>query len=622
LDFDLAMSKRKKRSKAINIDVGDHGMSSMDALDVYESPLAWSSSAESPPPHELFAELDVDANELRTQAELWASIQEEQRLTSASNKKRGQSLNHLLNFSYQQQAGGQRKRGSGYSSSSSSSSSSQSHARRLTELKKKLYIQANFQVVLSAEKSRDADVASVLYDCDAPLDWRQLIQVRVCPGGSGAGDSIRCAICLESDAMCAPRMTCCGHLFCFACLLEYAAHAQFANGSAVQCPMCAELVMLGQLKPAHIERERRRRVAVGDRIHMVLVRRKECATVCAPVSRDDDGLTLPKCGELAASFNRVLLGSADVEAEIALRDIEQLERAADFARSCQDRSLPFIEQALDIVRPSLARRSEAIELGVGRGDDERHHAALSSSPSAHIFSRLSTPERRPSARKSSDKYFYQAESGEHVFLDPLCVRMLLKRFGSFARMPASLDGDVLQLDECVVADPSFRKRYSYLAHLPLSTTFRFAELGVSSLVGAAVARQFAAELGAREAERQRRSASPPPPQRLRPRPATPPDPSTMPTLADAHRSFAEASSSSSSSSANDVDVESVATPLPTKATPVPLQGVWKTRSSPAAPTAASRASNANVKRKMKKMKKKQGEQFDVLFSTTNHRRRK
>ncbi|MEW5302270.1 MAG: hypothetical protein WDW36_005071 [Sanguina aurantia] len=98
---------------------------------------------------------------------------------------------------------------------------------------------------------------------------------------------------------------------------------------------------------------------------------------------------------------------------------------------------------------------------------------------------------------------YQLADGQWVFLHPLSLRCLLQHYQTPDACPAQLSGTILELEDVVQNDAS-RKRWKFLAHLPLTATFRLAEIQMSALLPADALAPFAEEITAREKRRHRK----------------------------------------------------------------------------------------------------------------------
>ncbi|CAD7697595.1 unnamed protein product [Ostreobium quekettii] len=80
-----------------------------------------------------------------------------------------------------------------------------------------------------------------------------------------------------------------------------------------------------------------------------------------------------------------------------------------------------------------------------------------------------------------DYYFYQAADGQLLFLHPVNMKCLLKKYGDYLACPPTLEGKVVELED-VAQDEASRKRFRHLAHLPNRGTFNLAEIDLSHLL--------------------------------------------------------------------------------------------------------------------------------------------
>ncbi|CEM34195.1 unnamed protein product [Vitrella brassicaformis CCMP3155] len=84
---------------------------------------------------------------------------------------------------------------------------------------KERFVKANFRCWVSRGSTNTAEVRRALWDPDVNLDWGAVSGVELlCPEGI----SIQCPICLEeNDDIVCPKVTMCGHVFCWPCILRY-----------------------------------------------------------------------------------------------------------------------------------------------------------------------------------------------------------------------------------------------------------------------------------------------------------------------------------------------------------------------------------------------------------------
>ncbi|KAI0688145.1 hypothetical protein BC835DRAFT_1374119 [Cytidiella melzeri] len=168
--------------------------------------------------------------------------------STAPNSKRpakmasSQSLNHLLNFSLpprqtHQYQNAPRRRKPG---------------QHQAVLNKERFVNAQYRFVMNP----GGDYTVHFADPDIYFQWHDILQIiipRTSAVSSATGASVHttqeegvttCPICLSPPT--APRMTKCGHVFCFPCLLHYLNTSDTLKW--VRCPICFDSVNERQLK--------------------------------------------------------------------------------------------------------------------------------------------------------------------------------------------------------------------------------------------------------------------------------------------------------------------------------------------------------------------------------------
>jgi hypothetical protein len=108
--------------------------------------------------------------------------------------------------------------------------------------RKETFVQANYRFLLSP-----GDHTRSMVDSDHPIDWDAVQLVML------ASDTPpHCPICLETPV--AAKVTKCGHVFCFPCILHYLGVG--AAGVNVKtwkrCPLCFESIYSKSLKSFEI----------------------------------------------------------------------------------------------------------------------------------------------------------------------------------------------------------------------------------------------------------------------------------------------------------------------------------------------------------------------------------
>lgn len=84
----------------------------------------------------------------------------------------------------------------------------------------------------------DGDYSAYTASPDNLVDWKQIEQIHI-----QSSEDPQCPICLYHPV--AGKMTRCGHVFCFPCILHYLA---LSDKSWRKCPICYESVHTKDLK--------------------------------------------------------------------------------------------------------------------------------------------------------------------------------------------------------------------------------------------------------------------------------------------------------------------------------------------------------------------------------------
>jgi hypothetical protein len=470
-------------------------------------------------------------------------------LADAPDNRRGQNLNHLLNFQYkttEQERGQYRGR-----------------KKKMAVVKKEAIIQANCHFVLCP-----GEHAQSMFDPDHLVDWPSVEQVLF----PTTEEIPSCPVCMDEPV--APKMTKCGHIFCFSCILHY---LSLGEHSWSRCPLCFDSVYPKALKSVdfHVQNAAK----VDTRAQFVLVTREKGSIGCVVESTEED--VLPE-----SLFHRITT-TADIS-RIVERELSQLRGALDHEEDPLEKR--YFEIALEAVQerkkewiatygeappaaketqmPSSKPASSAApaqptpmveilspqvkqEIGASTSSAEPDaKASFKMSASATSFNfnatassfspgvEVSSPKVAPAvtsapanpvprkARGSrvesrhvsttsvtsdddvtqrrdrtnsgrdedSDKYiFFQSLDGACVYLHSFNFRCLMHEFGSEQSFPPRLDGKILYLDSFVQNDDT-RGKFRFLAHLPLRTAFRIALVDLKHVLSAATTAAFAPEL--------------------------------------------------------------------------------------------------------------------------------
>lgn len=459
------------------------------------------------------------------------------------------SLNHLLNFTFEPRGAGAGLLDGGPSGWGRRNKWGHKHK----PFNKELFLQANCQFVVTDEQDYQAHFT----DPDTLVNWDCVQQVRIY-----SHEVPSCPICLYPPV--AARITRCGHIFCWPCMLHY---LSLSDRNWSKCPICYEAVHGGDLKS--VVAMETRQYAAGDVITMRLMRREKGSLVAMPSSqwvKVEEPVRLEDTR--LSPYSKLLLTSPAqalnmLEEEKAILQV-QLSQEED-APSC------FIQSALCLLQEREEELLKQLKANIGDGfdlssltldepasepevqtitshskpvlqyssafDDEVEEfpedssvelphgseGALQCVPE-EVPALTSVDEGAPEAPPDQDGsarqvepghqpastvhgpyyYFYQAEDCQQMFLHPVNVRCLLREYGSLEASPDSITASVVEIVGHTVTE-EIRRRHRYLAHLPLTCEFSICELALQQpVLSRETLDSFADELEKRRRLRQKK----------------------------------------------------------------------------------------------------------------------
>jgi len=226
-----------------------------------------------------------------------------------SHGKKGRSLNHLLNFSFPERE----------------KPTYTPPVRRVRRqvYNKERYIHANFRFLVSDSENYQAN----LRDPDLVVDWDLVEQVMI-----STSQEQSCPICLMEPT--APRITKCGHVFCFTCILHYLA---LGEKSWRRCPICYDAVSAKDLRSAKIIKVVP--YSEGDVIKMKLMKREKGSYVPWPRAEWNPSveIQLPLTSNATGSiYSKLILATNQDVRSIVLADLEILKNQYREAVSAGD----------------------------------------------------------------------------------------------------------------------------------------------------------------------------------------------------------------------------------------------------------------------------------------------
>ncbi|XP_039746928.1 RING finger protein 10 [Pararge aegeria] len=448
-----------------------------------------------------------------------------------------QNLNHLLNFMYPSRGGTDR---------SGPVPRRQGQQRVSYRHEQDLYLRAYCQFVVK----EDGDYKVNLMDPDLPLKWEHIEEIVVRSTGRS-----ECPICLGAPV--AGRVGLCGHVYCWACILHYAAAHE---KQSPPCPVCAMALNVADMKPTRMVQWE----SPPDEVSMRLVRRLRGSTIVevAPprgqIKETDQTHILPLEDLQGAPFAKLFSATKQQVKDILERDRTQIE--TQIFAEIDTTEIVYLEQALEMLKLKEnninIQYEEPSNINTDKVDEAptvfENNAVTNNvkldwfdvtdegatclevvdkmttldiqsdlNPNAQEFQCDTNVDLTPSEEfplidcepeieedvaeeavyADIDKqnqakyfYFYQAEDGQQVFLHSLNVRVLNASWGALASAPDVIRGRVLHRETLSLTEQT-RKHLPFTAHLPLHCSFDIVELDLKlPFVTDAALGNYAAEL--------------------------------------------------------------------------------------------------------------------------------
>ncbi|CAI5743284.1 unnamed protein product [Peronospora destructor] len=436
--------------------------------------------------------------------------------------RNGVSANHLLNFSMPERERTVRH----YQKKKKSSV-----PRTQTE-----YLHANYRFVIAP---LDPDAVVPTWDFEALTKWSFVEQVLL---WYDAESPHTCPICMDDFR--APKITKCGHIFCWPCILRY---LSMTEKYWRRCPMCFESVQKGHLRsvqlqlqvPPHVgsdvifqflERpkssmfpQRRVLASANDKAGHAGVDILSRSEVAGSAGRKRSR-KLPSVNDVDASFSRILEATPEYLQELLYSEMRALQSMdAEFRSSGDMDNISFVEEAMRNTSERLTK------------SDDFSRGTYGSVPANGI---AAAAKEKPHETENGDVYsFYQIANGTYVILHPLNMKCLLKEFSDehqqeqdgerakdahqqqaetawtqeaatlepvpvnrYHLLPEQINGRVLDIAH-VVMDEEAQKRYRFLSHLPRFCDFYVCELDLTSQLSPSTLSSFRNELKKRSKQR-------------------------------------------------------------------------------------------------------------------------
>lgn len=426
-------------------------------------------------------------------------------LQAPGSKK--QNLNHLLNFHFAPRE----NRGANASWRSFNSHPGGGWRARngsgalgaRPKFSKENFLQANCQFLVRSA----GDYSAHAYNPDRLVEWDLVEQIHI----RVAGEFPSCPICLSPPS--AAKMTKCGHIFCWPCLLHYLA---LSDNQSRKCPICYEQIAKEDLKS--VVSTQWNDAIIGEEVEMQLMFRKKGVFQAMPLMCRNGAAF--DWETLFAKF--IMLTPEQVDRTILQREYAELQERFEEEKGCPE--VCFVEQAfqeLETRKSNTCPRKTTVDAEVQKlaGALNLPNLGWNSEDSVQSVDGLLSPETQSSGSylacddqeqhsETNDDffYFYQAIHGENIFLHPLNMAMLWKAFGNDPiAWPQVLQLRVIDKENVVMMD-DMRKRLKFLNHLPITTGVQLVEVDLKQpIISADVEAEFSAQVEARKKKRIKRA---------------------------------------------------------------------------------------------------------------------
>uniref|UniRef100_A0A1A8BY02 E3 ubiquitin-protein ligase RNF10 n=1 Tax=Nothobranchius kadleci TaxID=1051664 RepID=A0A1A8BY02_NOTKA len=430
------------------------------------------------------------------------------------------SLNHLLNFTFEPRGGNDGIGEVGHSYWGRRNK----WGHKSKPFNKELFLQANCQFVVTD----DQDYKAHFTDPDTLVNWDCVQQVRIY-----SHEVPSCPICLYPPVT--ARITRCGHIFCWPCMLHY---LSLSDKSWSKCPICYETVHTADLKS--VVAMETKQYMVGDVITMRLMRREKGSLVALPscqwvkveepvclgdvclspyskllltspaqalnlvseekailqvqLSQEEDtqGIFIQSALCLLQEREEMLLKQQKANthsldlSSLTLKEpsslVEKVLTNVSSAKPVLEYSSAFDDMVVEVTEKAAAELPDVPESTLESVPEESPEAVMDVAPETQVEEE-SLANQSESAHASTSVvhgpyyYFYQADDCQQMFLHPVNVRCLLREYGSLEACPDTITATVVEIVGHTITE-DVRRRNRYLAHLPLTCEFSICELAL------------------------------------------------------------------------------------------------------------------------------------------------
>ena len=387
------------------------------------------------------------------------------------------------------------------------------------------HVQANHRFILKPNKERNYFYAT--YDPDYIVEWDDIFMVL-----AKRNVGYLCPICRDEE-MVVPMIGPWGHIFWYTWILQYFLHSTDSEGEGWRkCPLCEELVFKKTLKFVQVSIKPPPKE--NDTKTFKLAFRNQCSNIVKYYEETDNKKrnkskfeNLEVFYHSSPAYNITRIRVCQEFGDIFQNFQHQLTESWKESENLGDTLLVSLcqeaKEAIESLEKEIQEELEQIyqqrSLNVNNMDeiDQSEGQSFNSFPdnininkitNKIIWKCLADTQKYEKFEKivkesKGNFYFYQLEDETHTFLDPLCMRILLREYGSYDNLPLKISSNILEIEELNMNE-QLRHKYRPIAHLGLSAEFKFIELDMSNLVSYKNYEHFEKQIRGKENLRKRR----------------------------------------------------------------------------------------------------------------------
>ncbi|KAJ2654951.1 hypothetical protein IWW48_005807 [Coemansia sp. RSA 1200] len=426
-------------------------------------------------------------------------------------------------------------------------------SERQAQMNRSTFINANFRFVLKPQYWQNFKPVTVRPDLQLKWEWIERVIMPV------AGEPISCPICLSPPV--AARVTECGHVFCYPCILRFLSYASQEERHNKKCPVCWSVITSDDMFPVYFWRTQyltgmsenavdsrpggvhvTKKIGPGSHITMRLMKRLRGTTICLPRStsshiysqdaidcaraivaaskqgnrKSELGFKIFHCPwtftKDALPFAKFVLADREYCIDEYRRETAELECFKTDSTTDLDSQL-FAESAIlgvdYMIKDAEGRNAHDIaienharkEQGLVSGNKSCNSMSVSeldpATPPDTSAANQNSQHHQQEASEDDFVYFYQADDGQHIYMHPLSIRVLSHEHGGYTDMPDELEVKIRHSMESTITD-EVRQQFKMLNHLPLRCDILFVEPELKDLVSRKSIDKFRPQLAHRD----------------------------------------------------------------------------------------------------------------------------